>query len=171
MADDRTSRITHRTYLSYIDKSREYYAAQGYTRPYRWARHGEVSFVRPQRPLADMRVGVVTTGQPWNPDNVDGSPSGPKEAMAVPASPVPDRVFTSDLFWDKEHTSTDDLGSFLPLEHLAALAAEGTIGSVSDRFYCVPTEYSQRRTREQDGPDVARWCAEDGVDLAILIPL
>jgi hypothetical protein len=28
---------THRTCVSYIDKSREYYAARGYANPYRWA--------------------------------------------------------------------------------------------------------------------------------------
>lgn len=171
MAQDRPARITHRTYTSYIDKSREYYAAQGYNRPYRWARHDTVSFTKSHKPLSQMRVGVVTTAQPWNHNSADGSPAGDKDALAVAATPIPERVFTSDLFWDKEHTSTDDLGSFLPLAHLNRLVEDQTIGSVSDRFYCVPTEYSQRRTREQDGPELAKWCAEDGVDLAILIPL
>ena len=30
----------HRIFVSYIDKSREYYLAQGFTNPYRWASHG-----------------------------------------------------------------------------------------------------------------------------------
>ena len=47
----------------------------------------------------------------------------------------------------------------------------GVIGAVSSRFYGVPTDYSQRRTKEIDAPDVVQWCKEDGVDAVILVPL
>ena len=33
---------SHRIFVSYIDKSREYYLARGYGNPYRWAHHGRV---------------------------------------------------------------------------------------------------------------------------------
>ncbi len=171
MSADAPSRITHRRYVSYIDKSREYYAAHGYGRPYRWARQEPISFTRPSKPLSEMTVGVVTTAHPWNDDDPRGRPAGKKHVCAVAASPIPERLYTHDLSWDKEHTSTDDLGSFLPLEHLESLAAEGVIGGVSGRFYSVPTEYSQRQQREKDGPEIALWCAEDDVDLVLLVPL
>ncbi len=45
---------THRSFVSYIDRSREYYAAQGYDRPYAWAHHDDVPFT----PLAEAALGV-----------------------------------------------------------------------------------------------------------------
>ncbi len=71
-------------------------------------------------------------------------------------------MFTKDLSWDKDATHTDDLGTFLPLKGLNALAAKGTIGSASDRFYGVPTEYSKRRTLA-DAERVLTWAREDDV--------
>ena len=35
---------THRSFVSYIDRSREYYAAQGYPKAYAWPRYDEVPF-------------------------------------------------------------------------------------------------------------------------------
>ena len=78
---------------------------------------------------------------------------------------------TSELSWDKEATHTDDVESFLPLRSLAAYAAAGRIGSVAERFHGIPTDYSQRRTHEEDAPEVLRRCMEDGVDVALLVPL
>ena len=49
--------------------------------------------------------------------------------------------------------------------------AAGRIGSLSSRFYGAPTEYSQRKTNEEDAPELLRLCREDGVDAAILVAL
>jgi len=35
----------------------------------------------------------------------------------------------------------------------------------------VPTDYSQRRTIEQDAPEVLARCREDAADVALLVPL
>ena len=79
-------------------------------------------------------------------------------------------MFTDDLSWDKQETNTDDPESFLPLAHLAALADEGRIGSPNQRFFGVPTEYSQRKTG-LDAEQIAAWAADDEVDVALLVPL
>ena len=47
--------ISHRRYVSYIDKSREYYGASGYEQPYRWAHYEDVPFARLTKPLAQSR--------------------------------------------------------------------------------------------------------------------
>lgn len=153
---------SHRTFLSYIDKSREYYAAQGYDQPYRWATHDGAPFAPLTKPLADCRVAIVTTTK-RNPR----SPLGP---YAAPAQPQPDSMATDQLTWHKQATTTDDLGSFLPLDHLAALAREGVIGSAAPRFAGITTAYSQRRVNIW-AADVQATLEEDDVDLAILIPL
>ena len=65
----------------------------------------------------------------------------------------------------------DDVESFLPLAALRSLIGEGRIGSLTRRFHGVPTDYSQRRTIEQDAPEILARCREDAADIALLVPL
>jgi hypothetical protein len=162
----------HRTHVSYIDKSREFYAAHGYGAPYRWAHNVETPFAVLAKPLAESRVGIVTTSFPHFDDQSDGRAGGNvKIPYALAVSDLPDRMFTDDLSWDKDATHTDDLGSFLPIAQLQAAAAAGRIRSVSPRIYGVPTDYSQRRTRDVDAPALLDLIREDDVDAMILVPL
>ena len=56
-----SERRTQRSFVSYIDKTREYYVAQGYTKPYQWVYNKEVPFKMLSKPLLECTVGVVTT--------------------------------------------------------------------------------------------------------------
>lgn len=154
---------SHRRTVSYIDKSREYYAAHGYEKPYMWASFPTVPFTGPRLELGDAKVGVVTTTFPVG-------TSMPKRAYAQASDPIPDAMFTADLSWDKDATHTNDVGTFLPLAALNIAAQSGLIGSVAPRFYGVPTEYSQRRSRA-DAEQVLQWATEDRVDVMLLVPL
>lgn len=111
-----------------------------------------------------MSYRVVTTA--------DRGPSGgprPTKLFAAPNSEG-GRLFT-EKSWDREATDTDDPETYLPLARLAERVAAGHLGSLSPRFYGVPTDYSQRLTLEQDAPRVEAWMREDGVDIALLVPL
>jgi hypothetical protein len=164
--------ITHRTFVSYIDRTREYYAAQGYERPYAWARYAEVPFAALAKPLAESRVAVVTTASAFvGQEAKEGVLRGSKEVWSGETAQTPERLYTDDLAWDKQTTHTDDVDSFLPLTHLRAAAKAGRIGSLAPRFHGVPTDYSQRRTLEQDAPEILARCREDDVDVALLVPL
>lgn len=161
-----------RVFVSYIDKSREYYLAQGFGNPYRWAYNADIPFAPLTKPLAECRLGIITTSSPWTgQEHEDLVDRPPKHAYAQPCDPLPERMFTGDLAWDKVATNTDDIGSFLPIVAMRQFAREGRIGSVSPRFYGVPTEYSQRKTNVQDAPAILEFCREDGVDAAILVGL
>ena len=162
--------LEHRSFVSYIDKSREYYQAHGYEHPYRWAAFDDVAFSPLDTPLTESRVAVVTTSFLHHHDSAWGAPATGKEVYHHPVDDAPDRMFTDDLSWDKQETHTDDTESFLPLGALRSLVDAGTIGSLNERFFGVPTEYSQRRTG-LDAERVAEWCAEDGVDIVLLVPL
>lgn len=155
-----SSRSSHRRVLSYIDASREFYAAHGYEQPYQWAVHDDAPFQPFAGSLDSARVAVVTTAFPHG-------ATQPKQVMAVDSEPVPESLFTADLSWHKEATHTDDVGSFLPLD---ALRRSNRIGSLNNRFFCVPTEYSQRATRD-DAVQIEEWCREDDVDVVLLVPL
>jgi hypothetical protein len=161
-----------RTFVSYIDKSRDYYAAQGYESPYCWARFDDVPFTALTAPLASLRVGIVTTATLLGAEAGGATDDRPlKQPYAAPLLPIPQRLYTMDLSWDKEATHTDDIASFFPARALLAACHEGRVGGVSPRFYGLPTEYSQRTTKAHDAPAILQFMREDKVDAALLVPL
>src|SRR5690348_18254255 len=60
--------------IPYMQRTREYYAAIGYTTPYRWAHHIEAPFTSLRKPLAQSRVTIVTTAAPYRADKGDQGP-------------------------------------------------------------------------------------------------
>jgi hypothetical protein len=164
--------ITQRTFVSYIDRTREFYGAQGYAKPYEWARHTDAPFAKLGKPLAASRVAAITTASPWRDEApAPGVLRGAKQVWSGDSATTPERLYTDDLAWDKQATHTRDVESFLPLAQLRALVASGRIGSLAPRFHGVPTDYSQRRTIEQDAPEILARCRADAVDVALLVPL
>ncbi len=161
----------HRIFVSYIDKSREYYLAQGYRNPYRWAHHRDAPFCPVRRPVRESRLGLITTASILEGDAEPEPFSLPRVVFSAPTVPPPERLYTMHRSWDKEATHTDDLDSFFPIHRLQEAVRAGQLGSLSPRFYGAPTEYSQRKTSEIDAPEILRLCREDSVDVAMLVPL
>jgi hypothetical protein len=162
----------HRTFVSYIDKSREFYGAQGYGAPYQWAYNDDAPFAPLTKPLSQSRLGIVTTSFLYRDDRPSDWPEGKaKHVYALGIDDVPAKMYTEDLSWDKDATHTDDLGTFLPIQHAKDMVADGRLGSISPRFYGVPTDYSQRRTNEIDAPAVLELVQADEVDVVLLVPL
>ena len=67
-------------------------------------------------------------------------------------------------------TTASDIASYFPLTAMIKLAETGYIGSVSPRFYGLPTNRSQRTTRDIDSPELLAYCQEDSVDAVVLVP-
>jgi len=161
---------SRRTFVSYIDRTRNYYAALGYENPYQWAHFDAVPFARPAGPLAKARAALITTASPHR-DRASGGRVAAKTVWSGHTANPPERLYTDDLAWDKESTHTDDTESFLPIARMREWVARGRLGSLAARFHGVPTDYSQRRTLERDAPEILRRCREDGADVALLVPL
>ena len=152
--------------VDYMERTRRYYAAQGFEKPYQWAHFDEVPFTKPSKQISRSRLALITTASLVPRVETDAR-SLVSEAIDRP----PKRLYADDLFWDRKATHLEDLPSYFPLEHLQALVDGGRIGSLAKRFHCLPTEYSQRRTKTVDAPELLRRCREDGADLAMLVPL
>ncbi len=152
--------------VQYMERTRLYYEAQGFERAYQWACFDDVPFCQLKKPLAASRISVITTGARY-----DRKMSEPRIVDSGDVDALPARLFGDDLSWDKDATHLNDLGSYLPIRVLQELAEEGVVGSVASRYHCVPTEYSQRRTREADAPEILHRCREDQADIALLVPL
>lgn len=155
----------YRSFVSYIDKSRVYYRHKGYDNPYRWATHVDTPFATPAKPLAQSRIGVVTTAAL----NAEGGIN--RRVFSAAAHPVPESIHTHHLSWHKTATHTRDMGTYLPLTHLHEFAVTGVVGDVAPRFYGVPTKYSQRQTNTEDAPAILEMCRADVVDVVLLIPI
>lgn len=151
---------------SYMQRTRDFYAAQGFERAYVWAHHETTPFLPVRKPLSECRLGIVTTAALH-----DRKATDVRTTACAPIDPPPGRLFGNDLAWDKTVTHMDDLGSYFPLAPLRDAVKDGRLGALTERFYCVPTDYSHRRTREVDAPQILHWLQEDHADIALLVPL
>jgi hypothetical protein len=161
--------------ISYMQRTRDYYLALGYGNPYRWAHFADVPFTPLSKPLAELRLGLVTTAAPLQPEMGDQGPGAEYNAAAKfyqvyakATETVPD-LRISQLGYDRVHTTAADMNTYFPLERLREAAASGRIGSVSPRFYGAPTNRSHRVTMETDCAELLRYCQEDEVDAAVLV--
>lgn len=150
--------------IGYMERTRHYYRALGYTRDYVWATSDDVPFTVLSKPLSQSRIALITTASPNDFDGV-------KRVWSGNVAPAPPNLYTDNVAWDKESTHTKDRESFLPIETASKLAIEGVFAGLTSRFHGVPTEYSQRKTREEDAPKILTRVREDGADAAVLCPL
>src|SRR5579864_9833780 len=162
--------------ISYMARTREYYAAIGYTTPYRWAHYVEAPFQPLKRPLADSRIAIITTAAPFDPAKGDQGPgakyNGGAKFYAVYDGDTskPHDLRISHIAYDRVHTSAEDSGTWFPLPQLQRLAAMGRIGEVAPRFFGAPTNRSHRATIETDAPEILARCKADHIDAAVLVP-
>jgi D-proline reductase (dithiol) PrdB len=150
--------------VRYMERTRHYYRALGYAKDYVWATFDDVPFTPLPRPLPELRIALITTASPADFDGV-------KRVWSAAVSPPPSSLFTDNVAWDKESTHTNDRASFLPIEAASELARAGLFKGLTARFHGVPTEYSQRKTIEEDAPEILARLRQDGADAAMLMPL
>jgi len=160
--------------IRYIERTRRYYAALGYTEPYRWAQHEGAPFQPLAKPLSDSRLALITTATPiaTEPGRYDATGKFFAAYSGDPAEEHDLRI--NHVAIDFKHTTGEDQRSYFPLHALRrAVAAHGSkggrIGALT-RFHGAPTNRSQRVTRETDAPEILRRCREDGADAAVLVP-
>ena len=156
---------SHGTFVSYIDKSREYYLARGYGNPYRWAQNENAPFLPLAKPLSESRVALVSTAA------LTREGRNLTEVYGAPTEPPPIALYTDHRSWDKKATHTRDVESFLPIRRVAEFAVLGRIRDTSPRFYGVPTDFSQRRTVDKYAPEILDLCRADCIDVVLLVPL
>jgi D-proline reductase (dithiol) PrdB len=161
--------------IAYLSRTRRYYAALGFP-PYTWAENLEVPFAPLAKPLSDSRLALITTAAQVRDGIGPQGPGAPYNAAAkffrvytAAATPTPD-LRISHLNYDRNHTSAEDPNTWLPVARLQEQVDAGGIGALADEVIGIPTNRSQRVTREQDAPDVRGACRTLGADVALLVP-
>jgi hypothetical protein len=162
--------------VPYMQRTRDYYTAIGYTTPYRWAHYVEAPFQKLKKPLSQSRVTIITTAAPYDPAKGDQGPGAAYNGGAKfykvydgDASGQHD-LRISHIGYDRKHTTATDSGTWFPLPQLWKAQAEGRIGEVAPRFFGAPTNRSHRVTLDTDAPEILSRCLADKVDVAVLVP-
>ncbi|MSQ51752.1 MAG: glycine reductase [Betaproteobacteria bacterium] len=162
--------------IGYMQRTRDYYQAIGYSTPYRWAHHTGAPFTALKKPLAQSRLTLITTAALYQPGKGDQGPGSPYNGSAKFYSVYAgDTTMTHDtrishISYDRRHTTATDSGAWFPLPQLQKMAAQGRIGSVGPRFFGAPTNRSQRVTIETDAPEILACCTEDNIDAVVIVP-
>jgi D-proline reductase (dithiol) PrdB len=165
----------HDASIPYMQRIRDYYQALGYGAPYRWAHYAEVPFAPLNKPLADSRVGLVTTAAPYQPEKGDQGPGAAYNAAAKfytvysGDSAADHDLRISHIGYDRLHTAAEDSNTWFPLPALRRMATQGRIGEVAPRFHGAPTNRSHRVTLDQDCPELLARVRQDRVDAVVLV--
>ena len=130
----------------------------------------ELPFVRPEKPLQESRLALVTTGGvhlPSQPRFDIDDPLGDCSYREIPTG-------ASALTWTHAYYRPDegtDLDAVFPLTTMRGLVAEGTVGELNGRhFSFMGAIHDPAPLVRETAPEVARKLVEDGVDVALLTP-
>ncbi|MBN8927077.1 MAG: glycine reductase [Rhodospirillales bacterium 69-11] len=162
--------------IPYMQRTREYYKAIGYTTPYRWAHYLQAPFTPFQKKLNAARIAIITTAAPFQPDKGDQGPGAPYNGSAKFYQPYskdvtqPYDLRISHIGYDRTHTTATDANTWFPLPALQRAVAAGRVGAIAPRFHGAPTNRSHRVTVQTDAPELLKRVQEDGADAVLLVP-
>ena len=162
--------------IRYMERTRSYYLGLGYETPYIWAHYIDVPFAPLQKSLKQSTLGLVTTAVPFDASKGLQGPGAPYNAAAKFYDPYA-RSIDEDadlriahVGIDRRNANMQDSNCWFPLSAAKRAAQRGRVQTVSQHFYGLPTNRSQRHTLEIDAPLILSKMREDGVDVAVLIP-
>jgi D-proline reductase (dithiol) PrdB len=127
-------------------------------------------FVRPEKPLEECRLALVTTGGvhlPEHPRFDIDDPLGDCSYREIPAD-------AAQLTWTHAYYRPDegaDLDAVFPLWTIRELAAEGVVGELNRRHFAfMGAIHDPGPLIDETAPEVAAKLVDDGVDAALLTP-
>jgi len=162
--------------VRYIDRTTDYYRSQGYEKPYAWARNDTVPFARLSKPLAQCRVGLISTSEiaiRFDPATEQNpiSEEGFRAVYELPADVPTEKLYSRTASFDRYATDLEDVNAFFPVDRLREAVASGRIGSMPPRLYGAYNNYSQRKVLEEEAPKALGMARADAIDAAILVPV
>ena len=163
--------------VPYMQRTRDYYTAIGYTTPYRWAHYVEAPFQPLKKPLSQSRVTIITTAAPYDPAKGDQGPGAAYNGGAKfykvydgDTSKQHD-LRISHIGYDRKHTVGDRQRHLVS----AAAASEGRKprgGSARSRRASSARRPIAATASPSTPTRLKSWraaCA-DKVDVAVLVP-
>lgn len=147
-----------------------------FLRTYPWRRIDPVPFSPLRKPLTEARVALVSSagfvlpGQEPFDDRMKGGDPTFREIDGDADVTQFIETHRSELF-DHEGIRKDPNLAF-PLDRMRELARSGAIGSLNTRHFSVMGSITAPgRMLQSSAPEIARRLCEDGVDVALLVPV
>ena len=147
-----------------------------FLKAYRWRRIDPVPWTPLSKPLSECRVALVSSAgfvtpdqEPFDETRRGGDPSFREIPRDVDLATLRD-THRSESF---DHSGMrKDPNLALPIDRLRELARAGRIGGVNSRHISFMGSLTATGAFVRDtAPAVARLFAEDGVDVALLVPV
>lgn len=143
---------------------------------YPWRRIDPVPWAPPRKPLSQSRLALVSSAGFVLPDqpHFDGSIRGGDPSFRdIPSKTDPRTLVETHRSESFDHTGLQrDPNVAFPIERVQELAATGRIGSVNHRHLsCMGSITAVGRLIRDTAPPAARLLVEDGVDVAVLVPV
>ena len=151
-------------------------ATRAFLKAYRWREISPIPWTPLRKALSQCSVALVSTGglvlpsqEPFD-ENVKG---GDFSFRVVPAGSDVSTLIDTHRSETFDHSGIhEDANLALPLDRLHEMQREGRVGQVAPRHlsFMGSITATARLTRES-APAAARLLAEDGVDVALLVPV
>lgn len=158
--------------VSYIQQTRDLYDSLGY-QPYNWfAADSDPGFVKPGKPLAESRLGMVSTAGTYVAGQVAYHYKDDTSIRVIPSSTSVDDIRFSHVTENYLVDARQDPRCVFPIEALQTLTDQGVIGSLADNYFsCMGGIYSQRRVTTELIPALETKLRSEEIDLVLLVPL
>lgn len=155
-------------YIKYVDVTRALFPDQP---PYQWTENISAPWTPIVKPLAESRVALISSGgvyrrdqPPFKPDKNDIT------FREIPADTDVRELRISHDYYD--HSDAEqDVNCVFPIERMRELAAEGYLGSLSEKhFTFMGRIFRKTGLLSEMIPGLITRLKELGVDLAFLVP-
>ena len=156
----------------YIRRTRQSYEKLGFE-PYRWFHaESEPGFAVPQKPLAESRLGMISTAGTYVQGQVAFYYKDDTGIRAIPKETPLDKIRFSHIMENYLVEARQDPATVFPSQALAKLCSDGVIGKLADNYYsCMGGIYSQSRVSAELIPKLAEAVDKERIDLLFLVPL
>jgi D-proline reductase (dithiol) PrdB len=142
---------------------------------YAWRRNDPVPWTQPRKSLAESQVGLVVTPCDTMPSQppFDATPPDFDPTMRIVPSETDPRTLVNTYPGQAfDHAGLqEDANLLIPLDRLREMARDGEIGGLTPRTVslCGHLPHPQRLI-DETAPAIARILADDGADVALLVP-
>ena len=157
--------------VDHIRRTREQYAALGYT-PYGWVNNPQPPpFVPIDKPLAECRLGLVSSGGIYQVGQVAFHYKDDISLRVINTADDLSKLRATHFAYDLTDARSDP-NVVLPLNALKALEQTGELGELAPRAYTfMGGIYSARKVREKIAPELVERFKRDEVDVVLLVPV
>ena len=156
----------------YIRQTRENYQKLGFE-PYTWySANSAPPFATADKPHSQSRLGMISTAGTYVQGQIAYYYKDDASIRSIPRQTAVEDLRFSHIMENYLVEARQDPCTVFPIEALAQLKDEGTIGDLSENnFSCMGGIYSQKRVKRELIPALDDAIRKEELDLLLLVPL